>query len=335
MCQKCGVHLIGSVPMASAEAVFRALAGPLGAHLKRIPDGETGERGRWIWWQHKKLADHPDMEVDTDSPPLEVRQWDGQVLRVTPTVRFKAGVDPAKVVFQPGYAEPIIESYGVFQRLRAEGVIPTHVRYMVAMPTPLAPAAMYVSPSAQAAFLPPYERALLADLARIVAAVPAADLSIQWDVCQEVLIWENYFKTRVPDYKAQVIDQLTRLGAAVPEPVEMGYHLCYGSPRDEHLIMPKDAGILTEMSNGIIAGLGRRLDYLHLPVPKDRTDAAYFAPLAGLKLPKATQLYLGLLHHDDAAGDRARATAARRVVPDFGYATECGWAGLIPHGCPA
>ena len=121
------------------------------------------------------------------------------------------------------------------------------------------------------------------------------------------------------------VGQVNRLGAAVPPDVEMGYHLCYGSPRDEHLVMPKDAGILTDMSNGIVAGLSRRLDYLHLPVPKDRSDDAYFAPLTGLRLAAGTQLYLGLLHEDDEAGDRARAAAARRVVPDFGVATECGW----------
>lgn len=334
MCQSCGVHLIGSVALSSAEEVFRTVAGTLGPYLKRIPDGETGARGRWIWWQRDMLLAHPDMEADPDAPPLAVRQWDGQLLRTSETVRFKAGVDPSRVVYETGYAAPIIESYQIFDRLRRDGVIPPHVRYMVALPTPLAPASMYVSPSAQGAFLPAYERALLGDLAKILASIPHRDLSIQWDVCQEVLIYEGYFQTRAPDYKARVMGELHRLGAAIPPDVEMGYHLCYGSPRDEHLVMPKDADILTEMSNGIIAGLSRRLDYLHLPVPKDRSDDAYFAPLTNLRLAVGTQLYLGLLHEDDEAGDRARADAARRVVPDFGVATECGWGRKDPARVP-
>jgi len=37
-----GAHLIGSVPLADTEAVFRTVAGALGPHLARIPDGETG-----------------------------------------------------------------------------------------------------------------------------------------------------------------------------------------------------------------------------------------------------------------------------------------------------
>jgi hypothetical protein len=40
------VHLIGSVPPADREQVFRRVAGALGPYLRRLPDGETGERGR-------------------------------------------------------------------------------------------------------------------------------------------------------------------------------------------------------------------------------------------------------------------------------------------------
>ena len=35
-------HLIGSVPLATAEEVFRRLSAELGSLLTRMPDGETG-----------------------------------------------------------------------------------------------------------------------------------------------------------------------------------------------------------------------------------------------------------------------------------------------------
>src|SRR5882672_3206353 len=76
---------------------------------------------------------------------------------------------------------------------------------------------------------------------------------------------------------------LGRLGDAVPAGVEMGHHLCYGSPRDEHLVQPKDAAILVEMMNGIVAATKRHIDFLHIPVPKDRTDDAFYAPLKDFK----------------------------------------------------
>ena len=106
---------------------------------------------------------------------------------------------------------------------------------------------MYVSPRSHDDYMRAYERALLAALREIVAKVPAADLSIQWDICQEVLVFETYFASRPADYKERVFALLARLGTAVPIGVELGYHLCYGSPADEHLVMPRDTAILTEI----------------------------------------------------------------------------------------
>src|SRR5260370_42231469 len=103
---------------------------------------------------------------------------------------------------------------------------------------------------------------------------------------------------------------LGRLGDAVPEGVEMGFHLCYGSPRDEHLVQPKDSAILVEMMNGIAAATRRRIDFLHIPVPRDRTDDAFYAPLKGFKRAQGTQLYLGPLHHDEASGGAKRIDVA-------------------------
>ena len=87
-------HLIGSVPLATTEEVFRRLAASLGPVLSRMPDGETGERRRWIYWQRTMLERHPAMEVDEDAALLELRQWDGSLLRRTDLLRFRPGVDP-------------------------------------------------------------------------------------------------------------------------------------------------------------------------------------------------------------------------------------------------
>jgi hypothetical protein len=319
-------HLIGSVPLATTEAVFRRLAPALGPVLSRMPDGETGERRRWIYWQRTMLERHPAMEVDAEAGLLELRQWDGSLLRRAPLLRFRPGVEPDRVEFPTGYAEAARESWMVFERLRREGVVPEGLRFQVCLPTPMSSAFMYVSPRAHDDYLRVYERSLRRDLDRIVAAVPRADLSIQWDICQEVLVFEDYFPTRPADYKERVFALLGRLGDAVPASVDMGYHLCYGSPADQHLVMPKDAAILAEIGQAIAARVRRRVDFLHLPVPRERDDAAYVAPLRGLRLPAPTRLYLGLIHHGDREGDRRRTDAARAAVGGgFGVATECGW----------
>jgi hypothetical protein len=58
-----GVHLVGSVPLSNAEEVFRTASAILGGRLRRLPDGETGERTNWFGWQIQVFATHPFFEV--------------------------------------------------------------------------------------------------------------------------------------------------------------------------------------------------------------------------------------------------------------------------------
>jgi hypothetical protein len=328
------LHLIGSVPLDSSEQVFRRLSAELGPHLGRMPDGETGERSRWVYFQRQMLLDHPAMEIDPTVPPYKFVQWDGKVVREIEQARFRPGTDPDKVAFETGYDRAALASWDVFKRLRDAGTIAPRTRFQVCLSTPHASGYLYVSGPARQTYFAVYERALKAALANIAKAIPAGDLSIQWDVCQEVLAFENYFKDRPADYRKQTFDMLGRLGDAVPAGVELGYHLCYGSPRDEHLVQPRDTALLVEMLEGIAAATHRRIDFFHIPVPKGRTDEAYYAPLKAWKRPVDTKLYLGLLHHDDDAGDRIRIAVARKFVDDFGLSAECGWGRTEPGRLP-
>jgi hypothetical protein len=310
------LHLIGSIPLGSSEEVFRTLSKELGPHLSRIPDA------------------HPAMEVDPTVPLYPFVQWDGKVIREIHQVRFKPGVDPDEVALETGYDKAAAASYEVFERLRDSGAIARGTRFQVSLPTPHSSGYLYVSGPARQTYFRVYERALLKALANIVKTIPVQDLAIQWDVCQEVLAFEGYFKDRPADYKKQTFDMLGRLGDAVPASVELGYHLCYGSPADEHLVQPKDAGILVEMMDGIAAATKRPIDFFHIPVPKERTDSAYYAPLRNWKRPAGTELYLGLLHHDDETGDRRRVAVAKEFIEDFGLSAECGWGRTEPGRLP-
>lgn len=63
-----GVHLVGSVPLESAEAVFRTVAAEIGDRLRRIPDGVTGPRSDWIVWQLPVFTSQPQFEVVPPGP---------------------------------------------------------------------------------------------------------------------------------------------------------------------------------------------------------------------------------------------------------------------------
>jgi hypothetical protein len=289
------VHFVGSIPLPDAETVFRTLAAATTPHLKRLPDGETGIRRTWIRFLQQVLADNPAIEVASDVTSFKFTQWDGKLLREIPRLRVKPGARLDSATVKTRYADMAIESWRLFDRLQQEGVIPAGVKFQISLPTPIA---------------------------------------LQWDVCQEVIAWEGYYEPGPVDFRKETIAELIAIGDGVPAAIELGYHLCYGSPADEHVIQPKDAGIMVEMTNAVSAGVRRSIEFFHLPVPKPRTDDDYFAPLGGLKLHPETELYLGLVHRDDMDGNAARLAAARRHVRVDGVATECGMARGDPERFP-
>src|SRR3979490_1134099 len=180
------LHLIGSIPLDNSEQVFRRLADELGAFLRCIPDGETGERSRWVYFQRQMLLDHPAMEIDPTVPPYKFVQWNGKVVREIEQLRFKPGIDPATVVFETGYAKAALASWEIFKRRRSSGAIPRQVRFQVCLPTPQASGYLYVSGPVRETYFDVYERALKAALGNIVKVIRPADLSIHGEVCHEV-----------------------------------------------------------------------------------------------------------------------------------------------------
>jgi hypothetical protein len=320
------VHLVGSIPLPDSETVFRVLSQTVGRHVLRMPDGETGIRKSWIRFLQDVLAAHPAIEIATDVPPFQFTQWDGKVIREIPRLRLLAGAEPDPEAFETGYADMAVASWRTFEALQASGLIPSGVKFQISLPTPIAPIYNNMVPADRAELLPSLVRHFLDEVEKIVSVLPRERIAIQWDVCQEVLAWEGYYEAGPVDFKEETLGVLTEIGNAVPADVELGYHLCYGSPADEHLVQPKDAGVMTEIVNDVVTGVSRTIEFFHLPVPKARSDDAYFAPLEDLALAPGTALYLGLVHHEDAAGDAARLAAARRHVRVDGVGTECGMA---------
>ena len=316
---------MGSVPLPDAATVFETVAASLGPHLERLPDGETGIRRMWIRFLQDVLANNPAIEVAHDLPPFKFTQWDGKVIREIPRLRVRKGATPDPAAFTTGYADMAIESFAVFDRLQAGGGIPPGVRFQVSLPSPLAPAYNNMLPADRPAVIPALTAHFAGEVDRIATAIPHDRLAIQWDVCQEVLAWEGYYEPGPVPFERETIEVLGRIGDAVPTNVDLGYHLCYGSPADEHLVQPKDAAVMTAIANRIAARVPRPIQFFHLPVPKPRTDAAFFAPMKDLRLAAGTELYLGLVHHRDTGGDDRRLAAARQYVRVDGIATECGW----------
>jgi hypothetical protein len=319
------VHLVGSVPLDDAETVFRTVATSVGPYLRRIPDGETGARRRWVGMLSEILDRHPAFEPDPDEPPFVMKLASGRVHRELTRLRIRPGIAPETIRFETGYAAMAKDSFVVFNTLQRAGVIPRDVRFQIAIPSPLAPTYNYIGAKSRAVFLEIFTNHLLEEVRQIAAALPTGQLCVQWDVLQEILIWENYFPDRPSHYQAQILSVLGKIGDAVPQPIELGYHLCYGSPKDEHLVQPRDASIMATIMAETLRHVRRPIGFFHFPVPKERTDSEFYRPLGSLTLPQGTELYAGLVHLNDAEGNRRRLEQARTFTRIAGVASECGW----------
>lgn len=326
------IHFVGSIPLTDAEAVFRAIAAAVGDRAPRWPDGETGDRAYWIRWQKQTFDNHPDFILKAlyEGGP----GYKDKLER--PFYVLRDGVDPADVVIETmGYAGVARDSYTAFEKLKADGVVPESVRFQVSIPSTVALTTGFFEMPERAMAEPIIEAALAREVEAIAASIPHDQLAIQWDVCHEVVGADGGMPLHYDDIVTGSVERVARHLGLIPAGVEAGVHLCYGDPGHKHIVEPADLGTCVTYANGIAAASPRRLDFIHMPVPRDRSDDAYFAPLSGLALPAETALFLGLVHFTDGAdGSNKRVAAAAAHAGAFGIATECGFGRRDPDTIP-
>jgi hypothetical protein len=316
------VHLVGSIGLDTVEEVYRTVGGLLGPYLRRVPDGEVGGRKLWISWQYPLLRASAYLRPDPSGAIRPTNRF--------PLLTLAEGIAPGDVRFgELGYAREARASYLDFVAARDNGTLPKDIRFQVCLPTPFAVVSSVVVPDVLPAVEAAYERAMIAEVASLCRHIPHRDLCIQWDVCNEMVIWDGQPSDAVPSNVSRdaIIERMRRLCAAVPGDVELGLHLCYGDFGARHFVEPKDAARMVEFANALTQSAGRRLAYIHMPVPIGRDDDAFHRPLRDLKLADGTELFLGSVHAKDGIeGAKARIAAARPHAPKFGIATECGMA---------
>lgn len=329
------VLFVGSIALPDASTVFETIGRKFGPHIRRIPDGETGERLGWMEWQAGVLAANPllesvpsegDWRNSTAPDPWKQRTW----------FRFKPGTNPKELTLADvGYARNAIDSYRGFAAHKRRGNIAATVRFMVAIPSPYNLINYHFAPDQRADAEPAYVAALLSEVDRIAAEIPHDQLSIQWDCAHDMQAYDGARTPWFDNTHDGIEKRLVELGDQIPEDVELGYHFCYGSFGGRHFVEPKDMSAMVRLANALSARMSRTINWFHMPVPIERNDDAYFAPLADLDLPSDCRVYLGLIHDSDGfAGTQKRIAVAERYVKDFGIATECGFGRRDPSTAP-
>ncbi|HEY3919674.1 MAG TPA: hypothetical protein VGL83_17930 [Stellaceae bacterium] len=329
-------YLVGSVPMANAEAVFTAVGGALGSRIKRIPDGETGHRLDWITWLEVIFKDNPALEQSEEQ------------FRVHPTAvarkryRLKPGKSLADIRFDNlFYADNARESYTIFKRLRDAGKLAAGTKFQIDLVPAHSVLWLFLVEELQAALDPVYNDALGREIDKIAASLPHPDIAIQFDVASAVFARLQRGDTGVyGDSKAAMQEKFAAILAAladrVPADIDLLFHFCYGDSNHRHVVEPVDVGDMVDMATRLDARVKRPINLIHMPVPRDRADDAYFVPLTKLKLRPETQLALGLVHHTDGIeGTKRRLATARKYAKDFAIGTECGFGRRKPETIPA
>jgi hypothetical protein len=354
MASENSVLMVGSVPADTAEDVFRLLGPKLGDLLIGISDGEPGYRNKWIVFNAPQVFEpNPALEaVNKPKPRPENSVFKAKGLEDwVPTsweemwrFRVRDGIESVTFESLP-YAQFARESYQTFKRLRDEGVIPAGKRFQVSLPLPEDFTRWCTGTDRDFTIMTRgVEEALVREVDRLVQAIPNNDLVIQYDVCWEVFACDqNDYMGREPlafrasgDPYERFAHYIERLSPRIPESVLLGMHLCYGDLEHTHLIEPKDLGVCVKMANLAVQRAGRRFDFIQMPVPRNRSDDAYFAPLSQLNIGQ-TKLFIGLVHMTDGTeGSLKRlATFRRHYNGPFGVATECGWGRRQPETIPA
>jgi len=329
------VHLVGSVPLASAREVFETVGAALGPHLRHLPDGETGERLDWITWLEPVFARHPAFEPS----PEKFQVHSGAALHTR--YRLKPGVSMDMVRFDNIlYADIALQSYQAFADAKRRGKVPAHCKFQVDLVPAHSIIWLYVVDELQPAIDPLFNDAVLREIDKIAAGIPHEELAIQFDIASAVFarLERNqptpYGKTK-GEMQERFTEIVTQLADRVPADVDLLFHFCYGDAGHKHVVEPTDMGDMVEFANRLRRQVRRPIRLIHMPVPRGRTDDAYFAPLARLDLDAGTELCLGLVHYTDGVdGTKRRLAAARRHVKNFSIGTECGFGRRDPATIP-
>jgi methionine synthase II (cobalamin-independent) len=317
------VHLVGSIGLDSVEEVFSTVGPRLGRRLKRVPDGEPGPRRLWVSFQYPLLRSSPFLRPD---PRGALRKTSG-----FPLLCLAEGVQPAEVSFgELGYAREARGSYLDFLAARQRGDLAPGVRFQVCLPTPMSVIYAFCTARDVVAIEAAYEKAMVREVEAICRHIPHRDLCIQWDVCHDMIVWDGQPQDQFPLVnvsKPAIAERFARICAPVPPDVELGFHLCYGDFGGKHFFDPVTARHLVDIANAIAQKVEHAIAYIHLPVPAPRATDDFFTPMREFKLSPGTEIYLGLLHAADGVeGAMRRIALAHNYVPQFGVATECGFA---------
>ncbi len=284
--------LVGSIPAGNAEDAMTLAMREVGPYLRYLPDGETGERDRWVVGIINSLRSHPDLRVRREG------EWSNYKDQLNFAVRKGHNLTGESLDF--GHVVAYHESRPVFERLREE-FQRADLAFQVGIPGDFDMALFTLGLTGPFRHRRPFTDATVREIEQIHASA-GSDVLFQIEVPAELVFVTQVPKAVQPVMAAWMGSMVTNLAARAPRGARFGVHLCLGDLGHKALCKLRDAAPLMHLTNAILLRwpAERPLEYLHAPLAAGEDPpvlgSSFYRPLGGLRLPAETRFVAGFLH---------------------------------------
>lgn len=266
----------------------------VGPHLRQLPDGETGDRDRWVVGIVNGLRSHPDLKV------LREGAWSGYDDQLNFAVR--KGHKFTGQSLDLGYVKAYRASRPVFERLRVEYGRPD-LTFQVGIPGDFDMALFALGLTGPFRHRRPFTDATVREIEQIHAEA-GNDVLFQIEVPAELVFVTKLPAALQPVMAAWMGGIVTSLARRAPRGARFGVHLCLGDLEHKALCAPRDTGPVVRLTNAIVRRwpVDCPLEYIHAPLAAGQDppplDESFYRPLAQLRLPAGIRFVAGFLHED-------------------------------------
>jgi len=324
-------HLVGSLAASDGRQAMELSLEVLGDQLDGLPDGETGERSRWIIHLLEALRNHPDLAVKKDGDWSSYRQC--LIFKLKPGHRLRSQT------LRFGYADAFSESWPVFEELRSRAGRP-HLAFQQGVPGDLD---LAISVFGRRGFVHrrPFTEATLREI-RAIHQLAHGDVVFQIEV-PFALVFVAKKRRLQPVMAGFMARGIAKLGRRSPPGTRFGIHLCLGDMNHKALLRMQDAQPLVLLANAIVRHwpTSASLEYIHAPfaaaaVPPS-TDERWYAPLQHLSLPTSIRFIAGFAHEDQSLEEQRRILdmIERHFRRNVDISTSCGLGRRSPEDARA
>lgn len=286
--------LVGSIPATSAEDAMTLAMREVGPYLRYLPDGETGERDRWVVGIINNLRSHPDLRVRREG------EWSDYKDQLNFAVRKGRQLTGDKLDF--GHVAAYQQSWPIFERLREEWKRPDFA-FQVGIPGDFDMALFTLGLTGPFRHRRPFTDATVREIEQI-HALAGSQVLFQIEVPVELVFVTQVPAVAQPAMAAWMGGVVTNLASRAPRGARFGVHLCLGDLGHKALGKLRDAAPLVHLTNAIVKRwpAERPLEYVHAPLAAGEEppvlSESFYRPLNGLRMPAETRFVAGFLHED-------------------------------------